>query len=84
MPIGHRPDPARSGTTRGRPAGEHRKAFTPACTTCSSGRSAGSVRTWTYHLVADDGSPYREHGIDLWRFRDGKICLKDAYRKTRG
>ncbi|MGW0801442.1 hypothetical protein [Nonomuraea sp. NPDC002799] len=43
-----------------------------------------AVCTWTYHLVADDGSPYCEYGIDLWRFRDGKICLKDAYRKTRG
>ncbi|MEV1243357.1 nuclear transport factor 2 family protein [Nonomuraea sp. NPDC049750] len=42
-----------------------------------------AVCTWTYHLVSDSGSPYCEYGIDLWRFRDGKICLKDAYRKTR-
>ncbi|MFB4270464.1 nuclear transport factor 2 family protein [Nonomuraea sp. GTA35] len=42
-------------------------------------------RTFRGHAEsAGDGAPYREYGIDLWRFRDGKICLKDAYRKTRG
>ncbi|MFI7492735.1 hypothetical protein ACIBXA_30590 [Micromonospora echinaurantiaca] len=30
-----------------------------------------------------DGSRRGERGIDLRRFRDGKIRLKDAYRKTR-
>lgn len=33
---------------------------------------------WTYTF--DDGR--REEGVDLWRFQDGKIQLKDAYRKT--
>jgi ketosteroid isomerase-like protein len=42
-----------------------------------------AVSTWTYHFVRADGSRRCERGIDLWRFRDGKICLKDAYRKTR-
>ncbi|MEU7747605.1 nuclear transport factor 2 family protein [Nonomuraea sp. NPDC049158] len=42
-----------------------------------------AVCTWTYHLVPDSGSPYCEYGIDLWRFRDWKICLKEACRKTR-
>jgi ketosteroid isomerase-like protein len=43
-----------------------------------------AVSTWAYHFVRADGSPWSERGIDLWRFRDGKICLKDAYRKTSG
>jgi hypothetical protein len=43
-----------------------------------------AVSTWAYHFAGPDGSRPSEHGIDLWRFRDGKICLKDAYRKTRG
>jgi ketosteroid isomerase-like protein len=43
-----------------------------------------AVSTWAYHFVNADGSRYCERGIDLWRFRDGMICLKDAYRKTRG
>ncbi|MBX6356948.1 MAG: nuclear transport factor 2 family protein [Micromonosporaceae bacterium] len=43
-----------------------------------------AVSTWTYRFAAADGSQWCERGIDLWRFRNGKICLKDAYRKTRG
>ncbi|MEU8247258.1 nuclear transport factor 2 family protein [Nonomuraea sp. NPDC048916] len=43
-----------------------------------------AVSTWAYHFVRADGSRWSERGIDLWRFRDGKICLKDAYRKTSG
>jgi ketosteroid isomerase-like protein len=43
-----------------------------------------AVSTWAYHFASVDGSRHCERGIDLWRFRDGKICLKDAYRKTRG
>ncbi|MEV0390360.1 nuclear transport factor 2 family protein [Nonomuraea sp. NPDC050643] len=42
-----------------------------------------AVSTWAYHFDGADGSQWCERGIDLWRFRDGKICLKDAYRKTR-
>jgi ketosteroid isomerase-like protein len=42
-----------------------------------------AVSTWTYQFVLVDGSRRSERGIDLWRFRDGKICLKDAYRKAR-
>lgn len=36
---------------------------------------------WTWRYVLDDGSV--EIGCDLLRFRDGKIVLKDAYRKVR-
>jgi taurine dehydrogenase small subunit len=37
---------------------------------------ARAVSTWTYHF------PGRcERGVDLWRFRDGKVAEKNAYRK---
>jgi ketosteroid isomerase-like protein len=38
-----------------------------------------AVSTWTYTF--SDGRP-SQHGVDLWRFRDGRIALKDAYRKV--
>ncbi|MFJ7078966.1 nuclear transport factor 2 family protein [Streptomyces sp. NPDC098781] len=43
-----------------------------------------AVSTWTYRFVVADGPQRCERGIDLWRFRQGKICLKDAYRKVHG
>jgi ketosteroid isomerase-like protein len=40
---------------------------------------ARAVRTWTCHFPDDRRC---ERGVDLRRFRDGKIAEKDAYRKT--
>lgn len=38
-----------------------------------------AVTTWTYSFP--DGRP-TQRGVDIWRFRDGTIVLKDAYRKV--
>lgn len=38
-----------------------------------------AVTTWTYSFL--DGRQ-TQRGVDLWKFRDGKIALKDAYRKV--
>lgn len=40
---------------------------------------ARAVSTWTYRFP--DGR-LCARGVDLWRFRDGKVAEKDAYRKT--
>lgn len=40
---------------------------------------ARAVSTWTYRFP--DGRRL-ERGVDLWRFRDGKVAEKDAYRKA--
>lgn len=42
---------------------------------------ARAVSTWTYRFPGPGGGRY-ERGVDLWRFRDGKVAEKDAYRKT--
>jgi ketosteroid isomerase-like protein len=39
-----------------------------------------AVTTWRYTF----GDGRQELGVDLWRFRDGRIAEKDAYRKTHG
>ena len=38
---------------------------------------------WTFTGTAQDGTRVEVHGCDLFTFRDGKIALKDAYRKNR-
>lgn len=41
------------------------------------------VSQWTFTGTRDDGARVEVHGCDLFTFRDGKIALKDAYRKNR-
>lgn len=42
-----------------------------------------AIGTWVYRFRHADGSHTSEKGIDLWQFRENKVLLKDAYRKTR-
>lgn len=42
----------------------------------------GAVARWTYAFVDEGGERRLERGVDVWAFRDGRITLKDAYRKT--
>jgi steroid delta-isomerase-like uncharacterized protein len=41
------------------------------------------VSQWTFTGTGKDGTRVEVHGCDLFTFRDGKIALKDSYRKTR-
>ena len=41
------------------------------------------VSQWTFTGTRADGSRVEVHGCDLFTFRDGKIALKDSYRKNR-
>jgi len=41
------------------------------------------VSEWTFTGTRADGSRVEVHGCDLFTFRDGKIALKDSYRKNR-
>jgi steroid delta-isomerase-like uncharacterized protein len=42
------------------------------------------VSEWTFTGTRrDDGTRVEVHGCDLFRFRDGKIALKNSYRKHR-
>ena len=41
------------------------------------------VSEWTFTGTRRDGSRVEVHGCDLFAFRDGKIALKNAYRKNR-
>ena len=38
---------------------------------------------WTFTGTRADGSRVEVHGCDLFSFRDGKIALKNSYRKNR-
>jgi steroid delta-isomerase-like uncharacterized protein len=38
---------------------------------------------WTFTGTATDGTRVEVHGCDLFTFRDGKIAVKDSYRKNR-
>jgi steroid delta-isomerase-like uncharacterized protein len=38
--------------------------------------------TWIFRGTRADGSKVDVKGLDLLRFRDGKICHKDTYRKA--
>lgn len=38
---------------------------------------------WTFTGTRTDGTRLEVHGCDLFTFRDGKIALKDSYRKNR-
>jgi len=38
--------------------------------------------TWIFRGTRSDGTKTEVKGFDLLRFRDGKICHKDTYRKS--
>ena len=41
------------------------------------------VSEWTFTGTRADGTRVEVHGCDLFSFRDGKISLKNSYRKNR-
>ena len=41
------------------------------------------VSEWTFAGTRSDGVRVEVHGCDLFTFRDGKIALKNSYRKNR-
>jgi steroid delta-isomerase-like uncharacterized protein len=41
------------------------------------------VSQWTFTGTRTDGTRVEVHGCDLFTFKDGKIALKDSYRKNR-
>lgn len=41
------------------------------------------VSEWTFTGTRADGTRVEVHGCDLFTFREGRIALKDSYRKNR-
>lgn len=41
------------------------------------------VSEWTFAGTRQDGTKVEMHGCDLFTFRDGKISVKNSYRKNR-
>lgn len=41
------------------------------------------VSEWTFTGTSVDGQRVEVHGCDVFTFRDGKIAVKDSYRKNR-
>ena len=41
------------------------------------------VSQWTFTGTAPDGSRIESDGVDLFTFRDGKIAVKNVFRKNR-
>lgn len=41
------------------------------------------VSEWTFTGTRSDGMRVEVHGCDVFTFRDGKIALKNSYRKNR-
>jgi ketosteroid isomerase-like protein len=41
------------------------------------------VSEWTFTGTRTDGTRVEVHGCDVFTFRDGKIAVKDSYRKNR-
>ena len=41
------------------------------------------VSEWTFSGTRADGARVEVHGCDVFTFRDGKIALKNSYRKNR-
>jgi len=41
------------------------------------------VSEWTFTGTRQDGTRVEMHGCDLFTFRDGKISVKNSYRKNR-
>ena len=46
-------------------------------------RGDRGVSEWTFTGTPTDGTRVEVHGCDLFTFRDGKIALKNSYRKNR-
>lgn len=46
-------------------------------------RGERGVSEWTFTGTQADGARVEVHGCDLFTFRDGKIALKNSYRKNR-
>lgn len=46
-------------------------------------REERGVSEWTFTGTRADGTRVEVHGCDLFTFRNGKIALKDSYRKNR-
>ena len=46
-------------------------------------QGARGVSEWTFTGTRADGSRVEVHGCDLFTFRNGKIAVKDSYRKNR-
>jgi len=44
---------------------------------------ARGVSEWTFTGTRDDGFRVEVHGCDLFTFRDGRIAVKNSYRKNR-
>jgi len=40
-----------------------------------------AVQRWTFAWTGDDGSPGHVRGVDVMRFRDGRVCEKFSYVK---
>ena len=40
-----------------------------------------AVQRWTFAWTGDDGSPGHVRGVDVMRFRDGRVCEKLSYVK---
>ena len=41
------------------------------------------VSEWTFTGTREDGTRVEVHGCDVFTFRDGKIAVKNSYRKNR-
>ena len=41
------------------------------------------VSEWTFTGTTVDGRRIEANGVDIFTFRDGKICIKNAFRKDR-
>jgi len=41
------------------------------------------VSEWTFTVTHKDGKRVAVNGCDLFTFRDGKIAIKNSYRKNR-
>ena len=41
------------------------------------------VSQWTFRATKPDGGRIEVDGCDIFTFRDGKIAVKDSYRKSR-
>lgn len=46
-------------------------------------REERGVSEWTFRGTRADGSRVEVHGCDLFTFRDGRILVKNSYRKNR-
>ena len=46
-------------------------------------RGDRGVSQWTFRATQLDGARTDVNGCDLFTFRDGKIAVKDSYRKSR-